>query len=358
MQTYAWDSKIDMPVDDAIPQLVARALKASTLKADMANSTLGKPGPVSLSQPHLQMDCLCRLPAVMPSHFPNSPGQIRFDQRPALVGHGTGNSDGGFLQRPPRRVDGPARGGPKTPGQELPDDPFKAFDKLIEASSAAKSSDDETHEISAPDQVKASSEAQSNTDAPSQVPPDSIKVSDGTIPATSWSKYHKEQFPRRRGRDASQRNPDLDSPLRDGNRDRLAGMLTDRASKTLLFYCSETNQNLYRWLYEYIKENPIPTRGTWEDVSGETFLRKLLIMPVNLDVKTSYGLGVDPMYDCSQSLSVDPRQVARRLMEIRIQLANEWKEDLELIREENTDLMRDAMMSALPKLITADEAPQ
>lgn len=162
--------------------------------------------------------------------------------------------------------------------------------------------------------------------------------------------------PRRRGRDANKRRPDLDSPLRDGNRDRLSGILTDRASKTLLYYCSETNQNLYRWLYEYIKHNPIPHRGAWEDVSGETFLRTLLTMPVNLDVRTTYGIGVDPMYDCSESLSVDPRQVARRIMEIRTQLANEWKEDLDLIQEENTELMRDAMMSQLPKMVTTDES--
>jgi hypothetical protein len=185
------------------------------------------------------------------------------------------------------------------------------------------------------------SDAGNDPNEPSRVPvPDRLK-----------------HFPRRQGRDARKRNPD-DSPLRDGNRDRLAGILTERASKTLLYYCSETNQNLYRWLYEYIKHHPIPHRGAWEDVSGETFLRILLDTPVNLDVRTTYGLRMDPMFDCSQSLSVDPRQVARRIMEIRTQLAKEWKEDLDLIREENTELMRDAMMSQLPKMVTSDESPE
>ena len=52
-----------------------------------------------------------------------------------------------------------------------------------------------------------------------------------------------------------------DSPLRDGNRDRLLGLLTERAAKTLLFYCSETNQHLYHWLMDYIKK--IDPDNTW-----------------------------------------------------------------------------------------------
>ena len=42
-----------------------------------------------------------------------------------------------------------------------------------------------------------------------------------------------ERVGRRRGRPAWTRNPD-DSPLRDGNRDRLIGLLTERAAKTLV----------------------------------------------------------------------------------------------------------------------------
>ena len=64
-----------------------------------------------------------------------------------------------------------------------------------------------------------------------------------------------------------------DSPLRDGNRDRLLGLLTERAARTLLFYCSETNQHLYHWLNEYIKQNPIPRNGQYQDISGESLAR-------------------------------------------------------------------------------------
>lgn len=109
---------------------------------------------------------------------------------------------------------------------------------------------------------------------------------------------------RRRGRPAWQRSAD-DTPLRDGNRcppemdsssyaherasksgflhwcrcnvclatatawvneltccwlcrDRLIGLLTERAARTLLYYLSETNQHLYYWFSVYIRDNPIP----------------------------------------------------------------------------------------------------
>jgi hypothetical protein len=52
---------------------------------------------------------------------------------------------------------------------------------------------------------------------------------------------------RRKGRPAWQRSPD-DSPLRDGNRDRLIGLLTLRAAKTLEYYFFETNLTYHNWL--------------------------------------------------------------------------------------------------------------
>lgn len=52
---------------------------------------------------------------------------------------------------------------------------------------------------------------------------------------------------RRRGRPAHQRSPD-DSPLRDGNRDRVIGLLTLRAAKTLEYYFVETNLTYHHWL--------------------------------------------------------------------------------------------------------------
>ena len=48
-------------------------------------------------------------------------------------------------------------------------------------------------------------------------------------------------------RSLSQASPPTPFECRDGNRDRLIGLLTERATKTLIYYLSETNQHLYYW---------------------------------------------------------------------------------------------------------------
>ena len=69
--------------------------------------------------------------------------------------------------------------------------------------------------------------------------------------------------------------------MRDGNRDRLIGLLTERAVKTLMCYLMETNMNVYQWLVRFYQANPIPRNsGNWDEVSGEAFLRRLLAMPI------------------------------------------------------------------------------
>lgn len=77
---------------------------------------------------------------------------------------------------------------------------------------------------------------------------------------------------RRRGRPAHLRSS-FDSPLRDGNRDRLIGLLTKRsaagnrkiqqggiyrAAITLSYYLMETNVNVHHWLVKFMKDHPIP----------------------------------------------------------------------------------------------------
>ena len=98
---------------------------------------------------------------------------------------------------------------------------------------------------------------------------------------------------RRRGRPAWRRSPD-DSPLRDGNRDRLVGLLTQRATRTLATYLSEMNLNHYHWLIAYERSNEIPRDGAWEDVSGQTFLRNLLSMPIG---EAKYDVGRPALFE-------------------------------------------------------------
>jgi len=149
---------------------------------------------------------------------------------------------------------------------------------------------------------------------------------------------------RRRGRSAHLRSPD-DTPLRDGNRDIMAGVLTERAAKTLLIYLQEMNPIVYQWLWRYMEAHPIPRKGApWDDISGETFLRTLLAQPVT---ESKMDLGKDSLFDNTASIGVDPRALAQRIMDIRVQLSKEFIQDLALIKEENQALLQETLMTSL-----------
>eukprot|EP00793_Prasinoderma_coloniale_P001361 PRCOL_00005136-RA len=119
-----------------------------------------------------------------------------------------------------------------------------------------------------------------------------------------------------------QRNPD-DSPLRDGNRDRLMGLLTERAAHTLRFYLLETSPPVCKWWDLYIKAHRIPLTGEWHEVSGDEFIRELMRTPdveydpFNNDEKFARG-----------SFRISPREMAQRVLSVRSQLAKEFIEDL------------------------------
>ena len=120
----------------------------------------------------------------------------------------------------------------------------------------------------------------------------------------------------------------------------------------MLHYCTETNQHLHGWLSSYVEANPIPTLGSWEDISGDTFLLGLLQQNVVAEIKARPGM--DPLFDCSPTLSIDPRQVAQRIMDIRSALAEEFIEDLKGVQDDNLQLLRDCLTINLANL----EAPE
>jgi len=109
---------------------------------------------------------------------------------------------------------------------------------------------------------------------------------------------------------------------------------------------SELNPTVYAWFSNYLKSHKIPRDGNWDDVSGETFLRGLLAMPVE---ETNWGqqTGRNPMYDNTRPIGVDPRNLAQRVMEIRTQIAKEWREELAGIGDENVTLMKETLFSSL-----------
>ena len=46
-------------------------------------------------------------------------------------------------------------------------------------------------------------------------------------------------------------------------------------------------------------------------------------------------------------LTIDPRTLAQRIMEIRVHLAKEFVEDLKFVKDENADMLRDALSCSL-----------
>ncbi|KAK9798982.1 hypothetical protein WJX73_007665 [Symbiochloris irregularis] len=167
---------------------------------------------------------------------------------------------------------------------------------------------------------------------------------DRPVPAwkiRSGSKHGKsyENKTRRRGR--VERNPN-DTPLRDGNRDRVIGLLTERAVKTLIYYLSETNMHVYYWLCTFYRDHAIPRDGHWDDVSGETFLRTLLNMPIE-HAAVPMGRNASPLHSLGRGCGVDPRNLAQRIMDIRTQLAAEMIQDLKEVSAENATLMRETV---------------
>jgi hypothetical protein len=101
---------------------------------------------------------------------------------------------------------------------------------------------------------------------------------------------------------------------------------------------------------EYIRKNPIPLEGSWDSVSGEEFLRKLL-MEGEID-KTSYRGGVkDPLFSCVGTIGIDPRALGQRIMDIRTALAQEFvqvRSEAGVLVVELTALLHSALHGLYP----------
>lgn len=98
---------------------------------------------------------------------------------------------------------------------------------------------------------------------------------------------------------------------------------------------------------------PIPRdEGNWEDISGATFLRKLMSMPIG-------SANVSPkraaVYEMTRRAGINPREVAASILSIRTQLAVEWCQDLAsgAIEEENATLMRESAAAAMAKTLAS-----
>uniref|UniRef100_A0A7S3BQ12 Uncharacterized protein n=1 Tax=Prasinoderma singulare TaxID=676789 RepID=A0A7S3BQ12_9VIRI len=155
------------------------------------------------------------------------------------------------------------------------------------------------------------------------------------------NQYRKDKT--RRGRPAHKRSVD-DSPQRDGNRDRLMGLLTERATHTLRHYLLETSPPICKWWDNYIKEHPIPLRGEWDEVSGDAFVRELLRAPDEDFDPFDRKPGEEAF--ARDSYRVSPREMGERVLSVRAHLSKEFIQDLQGVYEDNQALLREILMDS------------
>jgi len=153
-----------------------------------------------------------------------------------------------------------------------------------------------------------------------------------------------------RPRPAHCTSPD-DTPLRDVNREFLLGVLTVRATRTLIAYLQETNLALAYWLMKFQTSNPITLSGSWEEISGDAFLRKLLSMPVE-EARWGEEMGAA----AGTSICVDPRNIAQRILQIRAAIAKELQQDMSLVQEDNDAFMRHTLRASLESCLALSPA--
>ncbi|KAG1667239.1 hypothetical protein FOA52_009804 [Chlamydomonas sp. UWO 241] len=146
------------------------------------------------------------------------------------------------------------------------------------------------------------------------------------------------------------------SPLRAQTREFMLGVLTARATRTLTVYLQETNQALGHWLMRFQSENPITLSGTWEEISGDSFVRKLLSMPIE-EAHWGVGVGMGGSAPPGSGICVDPRSIAQRILQIRAQLAREVAQDLRLVQDDNDEFLRVAERTALERSLAMAALP-
>ena len=114
-----------------------------------------------------------------------------------------------------------------------------------------------------------------------------------------------------------------------------------------------------------LTQNPIPKKGTWSEVSGDDLLRKMLAMVLSQSLIRTRTAGCLRLRACASrmpllqrgsfcarggrllafgqepvkktnpytfdTLTIDPKNIARRVLDIRVHLAKEWTADLKWV---------------------------
>ncbi|GMH39147.1 hypothetical protein BSKO_07045 [Bryopsis sp. KO-2023] len=123
----------------------------------------------------------------------------------------------------------------------------------------------------------------------------------------------------------------------------LKSLITRQAVKTCLKYLEETNGQLHYFLHCYVAANPLPISA---DVSSEDWLTKLAASPWTTITHPGRTSNVSPAALAAAvegEREVSPRDVAERIMKLRLHLAKEMAEDLDGLPMDNDLVLRRAL---------------
>lgn len=117
----------------------------------------------------------------------------------------------------------------------------------------------------------------------------------------------------------------------------LRDFLTRRAVNTVMYYMHELGDGpCHQWLSNFENFSENVKKHAFRN--GDLFLERMLIAPPE---KCSLKIGhPSGRFSRTFHFTIEPRNIARRIIDVRVQLAGEWSRDLRCVDAENLELQR------------------
>lgn len=136
-------------------------------------------------------------------------------------------------------------------------------------------------------------------------------------------------------------------PFRSEAASLLDALLTRQAVRTLVHYCSETNGEMHLFLNGYLAEHPlvVDDKGT-----SRAWLAELAAQPLTTVAEPGRSSAPSPMAlaQVTEGLrEVSPRDCVERIMALRLDIADEFRVDLDRTAVTNAEILRAALARTL-----------
>lgn len=117
----------------------------------------------------------------------------------------------------------------------------------------------------------------------------------------------------------------------------LRDFLTRRAVNTVMYYMHELGDGpSHQWLSRFGNFSESAKKNTF--TNGDEFVDRMLRTPTEqCSVKIGHP---SSRFSRTFNFTIEPRRIAKRIMDVRVQLSKEWSNDLKCIDAENLELQR------------------